>query len=547
MSTKSKDLYYDVDALDTVKEKISSLHKSYIVPGPASDANNVNSSGSKIRNILNTLDSYDNSYDNCFSKYDLPSKANIIYNKSQNFMEKWLDFDNAFVTSYKLLGDSTTTATTILNEFEGLTEEATPPRINSPYDYAEYLKKQGKDKEYASLMALITSGGAYMVKTGTENVTKNGTKSNVSTTSNSNTGGYTTSSGTTVTYSPTKKDNTKEETTSQEISTEEELKQKEEELRKKEEELQHKEREQSDRETALDTQEKQLKEKEKDLDEREKQLDQREEEIKAKEEELKAKEKELVANPTTPGSDNDHGLAPKPDEGLLTKEPEENPANTVSEPSNDTYETPVQVDTSPNEQQPSSQVNNTQQNNSYQAPSEQANNDYSNQNVTVPPTQGSIAGSSNTGSTPDLFAEPDEPASGTGGAITDLPDNSSSSSSSSSSTKSSKGFNPVPLAVGLGAAALGGVGVKAYKSHKENSDFDDANEDSFTNGNRFWSDEEPNTIHTEQNELSGEDLLKEQATAPSYEAMLNGNNDTWSIEDDSQNDGSDNQTFDLLS
>lgn len=57
----------------------------------------------------------------------------------------------------------------------------------------------------------------------------------------------------------------------------------------------------------------------------------------------------------------------------------------------------------------------------------------------------------------------------------------------------------MPLAVGLGAAALGGVGVKAYKSHKENSDFDDANEDSFTNGNRFWSDEEPNTIHTEQN------------------------------------------------
>lgn len=105
----------------------------------------------------------------------------------------------------------------------------------------------------------------------------------------------------------------------------------------------------------------------------------------------------------------------------------------------------------------------------------------------------------------------------------------------------------MPLAVGLGAAALGGVGVKAYKSHKENSDFDDANEDSFTNGNRFWSDEEPNTIHTEQNELSGEDLLKEQITAPSYEAMSNGNNDTWSIEDDSQNGGSENQTFDLLS
>ena len=199
------------------------------------------------------------------------------------------------------------------------------------------LKKQGKDKEYASLMALITSGGAYMLKTGTENVTKNGTKSNIPTTSNSNTGGYTTSSGTTVTDFPSKKDNIKEETTSQETSTEEELKQKEEEWRKKEEELQHKEREQSDRETALDTQEKQLKEKEKELNEREKQLDQREKEIKAKEEELKAQEKESAADSPIPGKDNDHGIVPKPDEGLFTKEPEENSANTVSETSNDAY------------------------------------------------------------------------------------------------------------------------------------------------------------------------------------------------------------------
>lgn len=462
-------------------------------------------------------------YDYCLLKNSTIS-ANTFINEGTQDSTKIFDTFDSGLSEFKEHANSTG------NKFS---ESTTPPRINSPYDYADYLKKQGKDKEYASLMALITSGGAYMLKTGTENVTKNGTKSNVNYSGNNNTNGYTTSRGTTVSYKPSKKEDTKKETSSKESSTEEKLKKREEELRKKEEELLHKEREQSDRETALDTREKHLKEKEAELEKKEKQLEQREKELKVKEEELKTKDS------TTPGNGNNPNSVPKP---------EEKPSNPVVEPSDDVYDRPAQVDTPPTEQQrPSTQVNNTEQNNSYQAPSEQANNDYSNQNVTVTPTPGSIAGDSNTGNTPDLFAEPDEPAGGTGGAITDLPDNSSSSSSSSSSTKSSKGFNPVPLAVGLGAAALGGVGVKAYKSHKENSDFDDANEDSFTNGNRFWSDEEPNTIHTEQNELSGEDLLNEQTTAPSYEAMSNGNNDTWSIEDDSQNGGSDNQTFDLLS
>lgn len=552
MSTKSKDLYYDVDALDTVKKKVSSLHGNYIVTGPASDADNVHASGTKIRNILNSLDNYDDSYDNCFSKYDLSSKANIIYNKSQLFLENWLDFDEAFVTSYKLLGDSTTTATTILNEFEGMKDNSsTTPRINSPYDYANWLKKKkGKDsKEYENYMKLLHPDEKKQ-KTNAKN-SKKGAKSKVSEPADSNTGAKIPTNGLVVLpfhpSSPSNNNNNDNNNNNNSSKSEDELKKKEEKLRKKEEELQHKEREQSDRESALDTREKQLKEKEAELKKKEEQLKEKEAELKAREEELKKKEQDSVTNPTNPDS------VPKP---------EEKPSDPVVEPGDDVYEPPKPVDTQPAEQQPSTQVNNSQQNNSYQAPVEQANTDYSNQNVTVtpndasgdsssgnqptPPTQEPIVADPNVGDTPDLFGEPDSKDPDKGGVVPDLPDN-SSSSSSSSSTKNSKGFNPVPLAVGLGAAALGGVGVKAYKSHKENSDFDDVNEDSFTNGNRFWSDEEPNTIHTEQNELSGEDLLKEQTTAPSYEAMSNGNNDTWSIEDDSQDGSSDNQTLDLLS
>ena len=64
---------------------------------------------------------------------------------------------------------------------------------------------------------------------------------------------------------------------------------------------------------------------------------------------------------------------------------------------------------------------------------------------------------------PNLFGDDPEPTT----TPTTLPD-------ADTTTKSSKsGFNPIPIAVGLGAAVAGGVGVKAYKNHKQNSEFDD--------------------------------------------------------------------------
>ena len=143
--------------------------------------------------------------------------------------------------------------------------------------------------------------------------------------------------------------------------------------------------------------------------------------------------------------------------------------------------------------------------------------------------------------TRDLFDDADTVTP----VVPDLP-------SSSTSTSTDKGFNPIPLAVGLGAAVAGAVGVKAYKDHKENSSFNDTNEEGFTNGNRFWSEEEPNVIHSEQNEVSNETLLDEQATSPSYAAIANNanseidvNDDTWSIEDNSEENNL-RPTFDLL-
>lgn len=126
------------------------------------------------------------------------------------------------------------------------------------------------------------------------------------------------------------------------------------------------------------------------------------------------------------------------------------------------------------------------------------------------------------GSTKDLFKSKKTSKTTT----TKLP----STSSTTTSSSSSKGFNPIPLAIGLGAAVAGGVGVKMYKDHKNNSEFDDANEDSFTNGNRFWSEDDPNVINSEQNELSSDNLFQEAISSPSYEAMSNGG-DSWSMDE----------------
>ena len=125
-----------------------------------------------------------------------------------------------------------------------------------------------------------------------------------------------------------------------------------------------------------------------------------------------------------------------------------------------------------------------------------------------------------------------------------------STGNNTGSTSKSSGSSVVPIAVGLGAAVAGGIGIKAIHDHKKNSQFDDQNEDSVTNGNRFWTDEDPNVVNTEQ-DLFNENMDNAET---SYQAVENNsvtpdldtsiNNDTWSIEEE---EIADNNSFDLLS
>ena len=132
---------------------------------------------------------------------------------------------------------------------------------------------------------------------------------------------------------------------------------------------------------------------------------------------------------------------------------------------------------------------------------------------------------------------------------TSLPNPNAGNTNTGSKTKTdSSGSSVVPIAIGLGAAVAGGIGVKAIHDHRKNSKFDDQNEDSITNGNRFWTDEDPNVIHSEENYNLEEDLFNDTSTLEdnTYQAVENNvtNNDTWSIE---ENELQDDNTFDLLS
>lgn len=138
--------------------------------------------------------------------------------------------------------------------------------------------------------------------------------------------------------------------------------------------------------------------------------------------------------------------------------------------------------------------------------------------------------------------QPTTPKQDTGSSLPNP--NAGSTDTGTGSSSSSKGSSVVPIAVGLGAAVAGGIGIKAIHDHRKNSKFDDQNEDSVTNGNRFWTEEDPNVIHTE------EDLFNDESSSNSenvsYQAVENNtdNSDTWNIE---ESEISDDNTFDLLS
>lgn len=533
MSTKSNDLYCDTEALENVKEKISLLHNGYVVLGSTSNGGGLKEDGNRIRNILNSLDAYDNSYDNFFDKYDLSSKANIIYNKSNKFVESWIDFSTAFSKSYKLLGDSTTTATDIMEIFDS-SGSNTAPRINSPYDYVSYLKKQVKYKEAASIQSLIKSGviGASLV-------TKNGTKSKNNNVPDKNTGTETGNVSTVYTSpSSSSSDSTSDKTGPQHngvIKIDEEEKEKfeefkekfkdqEEKLRKEQEEVEKQQKEIKNQQEALKKQQEEIKKQQDEIAKKQEELAKKDEELKKREEELNNREQQnnnTPANgPTTPNdSNNGNNNTPSDNNNYNNNNNNSAPQNTVYRQENTT---PVA-----NNSTAPAETGTVDTPTTTPAAPEKVEN-------TTPSTKGD-SGSLGTGN--DLFGDDPEPTT----TPTTLPD-------ADTTTKSSKsGFNPIPIAVGLGAAVAGGVGVKAYKNHKQNSEFDDTNEDSFTNGNRFWTDDEPNVVNSEQNEINSDELFNEQTTAPSYSAVTNqaNNSDTWSVQDTSTSED-DSRTYDLL-
>lgn len=104
---------------------------------------------------------------------------------------------------------------------------------------------------------------------------------------------------------------------------------------------------------------------------------------------------------------------------------------------------------------------------------------------------------------------------------------------------STGGSGVIPIVAGVGAAAAIGVGAKVYKDRKDNNELD-LDEDSPTNGNRFWSNDDQNVIHSEKEEYVDDNYLprSEQITDNTddftYSAKDNNyeENDTWSMNDD---------------
>ena len=432
--------------------------------------------------------------------------------KQNAFDDKAEELYAAIKKSQDLMTKATTDATTLmpLFEFSG----STTPRINSPYDYVSYLKKQGKYKEAASIQSLIKSGviGASLV-------TKNGTKSKNNNVPDKNTGTET-GNVSTVYTSPSSSDKSDSQDNDV-IKTDEEEKEKLEEF---EEKLKDKEEKLKKEQEEVEKQQEEIKKQQDEIAKKQEELAKKEEELKKTEEELNNREQELnnkPANGTTTPNDSNNGNNNAPSDNNTY-----NNNNNNSAPQNTVYR----------------QENTTPVANNSTAPAETGTVDTPTTTPTTPekvetttPSAKGDNGSLGTGN--DLFGDDPEPTT----TPTTLPD-------ADTTTKSSKsGFNPIPIAVGLGAAVAGGVGVKAYKNHKQNSEFDDTNEDSFTNGNRFWTEDEPNVVNSEQNEINSDELFNEQTTAPSYSAVTNqaNNSDTWSVQDTSTSE-EDSRTYDLL-
>lgn len=256
----------------------------------------------------------------------------------------------------------------------------------------------------------------------------------------------------------------------------------------------------------------------------------------------------------------------KPDNNTNINKPTTPPENNINNPANNQVnETPPVV--KPNDTQhitnPNPPVNNNPNNSNSNGPVNMGSNNSNNPTVDiVKPTtnnntinnSASSAGGSvvyKKGYTPPIDNKPNNNIVGTTtdsatGIVTenvDIPDTKTDlfetdpdikdyidiGADRTTSSSTGSGIGILPIAGGLAATAAIGAGVKIYKDRKENNDFNDS-EDSLSNENKFWTEEEANVRHSEKEIYNDEN----NSTDNSYRASNNEvlNNDTWSMEED---------------
>ena len=451
-----------------------------------SDIENKNAIPGKYYQVLDDLDSIDE-YTSSFGCLETAKKIQVAY---QEFLNVTLDLIGAIDSAQMSLAAGNKVSVGYLKE-----------SMFSPDNFInnKYYKNYGAQNSYGNSSHIPTDGKAPNVR-GNDNETS---QPNNNTNANQSSNGVTNN-----TVSGNSNNNTNADTsnngTQRNVETEEERKRQEEEKNRQEEERKRQEEERKRQEEEKKHQEEERRRQEEERNRQEEERRRQEEEKNRQEEERKRQEEERrrqeeqganagndVAIPPTPGN-NGNGS---------------NNGTTIPIPNTETHsDNPIGAGI----------------------------------DQVTPDKAGDGTGTSIVGEAKDLFKNRGK---STPDSKPVLP---KSESTKSSTSTNSKGFNPVPLAVGLGAAVAGGVGIKAYKDHKENSSFNDENEDSFSNGNRFWSEEDPNVINSEEDMVSGDDLFNEQATSPSYSAMINNDSNSqegWTLDEETSES---NDSFDLL-
>ena len=510
---------YQESAVEAIKDNLKKLKNEY-------QDTIILDSMNRCYNVLNSLAICPE-----LSEYKLDAIANKLKTQSENFADELETAHRKIEYVHNAIKSGVKAGKTIFSTLDY--SSIGTPRINSPYDELEYCKRKAEEarrkgnteeadrwsKRANDLSKRLNPGSTYG---NSSHIPTDGKAPNVrgndneTSQPNNNTNANQSSNGVTNnTVSGNSNNNTNANTsnngTQRNVETEEERKRQEEEKKRQEEERKRQEEEKNRQEEERRRQEEERKRQEEERKRQEEERRRQEEEKNRQEEERKRQEEERRRQEEEKNRQENQGANAGNDVAIPPT-----PGNNGNGSNNGTT-IPI-----PNTE--------THSDNPIGAGIDQV----------TPDKAGDGTGTSIVGEAKDLFKNRGK---STPDSKPVLP---KSGSTKSSTSTNSKGFNPVPLAVGLGAAVAGGVGIKAYKDHKENSSFNDENEDSFSNGNRFWSEEDPNVINSEEDMVSGDDLFNEQATSPSYSAMINNDSNSqegWTLDEETSES---NDSFDLL-